>query len=74
VTEEVSPEKLKVELPAPFKQFQGAFEKKSIEELPPSHSFNHGINLDANFVPKVAKVHPLNAKEHKAAEALWMNT
>jgi hypothetical protein len=66
VTEEVIPEKLKVELPVPFKRFQGVFEKQNMEELPPSCSFDHGIDLDADFVPKVAKVYPLNPKEHEA--------
>jgi hypothetical protein len=68
VTKEDAPDKPKVELPAPFKQFQGVFEKKNMEELPPSRSFDHGINLDADFVPKVAKVYPLNPKEHEACQ------
>jgi hypothetical protein len=46
VTEEVNQGKPKVELPTPFKRFQGVFEKKNMEELPPSHSFNHGVDLD----------------------------
>jgi hypothetical protein len=66
VTEEVASNKPKVELPVPFKRFQGVFEKKNMEELPPSHSFDHRIDLDVDFVPKVAKVYPLNPKEHKA--------
>jgi hypothetical protein len=66
VTEEVTHDKTKVELPAPFKRFQGVFEKKNMEELPPPRSFDHGIDLDADFVPKVAKVYPLNPKEHEA--------
>jgi hypothetical protein len=57
-----------VELPAPFKRFQGVFEKKNMEELSPSHSFDHGIDLDTDFVPKVAKVYPLNPKEHEACQ------
>jgi hypothetical protein len=69
VTEEATPEKLKVELLVPFKRFQGVFEKKNMEELPPSRSFNHGIDLDADFVPKVAKVYPLNPKEHEACRS-----
>jgi hypothetical protein len=58
-----------VELPVPFKRFQGVFEKKNMEELPPSHSFDHGINLNTGFVPKVAKVYPLNPKEHEAFQS-----
>jgi hypothetical protein len=54
-----------VELLVPFKRFQGVFEKKNMEELSPSCSFDHGIDLDADFVPKVAKVYPLNPKEHE---------
>jgi hypothetical protein len=40
-----------------------------MEELPPSRSFDHGIDLDADFVPKVAKVYPLNPKEHEACRS-----
>jgi hypothetical protein len=40
-----------------------------MEELPPSCSFDHGIDLDAGFVPKVAKVYPLNPKEHEACKS-----
>jgi hypothetical protein len=40
-----------------------------MEELPPSCSFNHRINLNADFVPKVAKVYPLNPKEHEACRS-----
>jgi hypothetical protein len=69
VTEEVTPEKPKVERLVPFQRFQGVFEKKNMEELPPSRSFDHGINLDVNFVPKVAKVYPLNPKEHEACRS-----
>jgi hypothetical protein len=66
VAEEVASDKPKVELPIPFKRFQGIFEKKNMKELPPFHSFDHGIDLDVDFVPKVAKVYPLNPKEHEA--------
>jgi hypothetical protein len=69
VTKEETPEKPKVELPVPFKRFQEVFEKKNMEELPPSRSFDHGIDLDTNFVPKVAKVYSLNPKEHKACRS-----
>jgi hypothetical protein len=69
VTEEVTPEKPKVELPVPFKQCQGVFEKKNMEELPPSHSFDHGIDLNTDFVPKVAKIYPLNPMEHEACQS-----
>jgi hypothetical protein len=68
VTEEITSDRPKVELLVPLKRFQGVFKKKNIEELPPSRSFDHGIDLDADFVPKVAKVYLLNPKEHEACQ------
>ena len=58
--------KPKVELPQPYADFRDVFEKKTIDELPPSRTFDHAIELNEEFSPKVAKVYPLNLKEQEA--------
>ena len=59
-------EKLKAKLPQPYANFRDIFEKKTINELPPSRTFDHTIELNEGFSPKVAKVYPLNPKEQEA--------
>ena len=59
-------EKPKVELPQPYADFRDVFEKKTIDELPPSRTFDHTIELNKGFSPKVAKVYSLNPKEQEA--------
>ena len=56
-------ERKKIELPLPFQAYADIFEKKKIDKLLPSHSFNYAIDLGKDFVPKVAKAYPLNPKE-----------
>ena len=62
-------EKSKAELPQPYADFRNIFEKKIIDELPPSRTFNHAIKLNEGFSPKVAKIYPLNPKEQEACKA-----
>ena len=62
-------EKLKAELPQPYINFRDIFEKKTIDELPPSRTFDHTIELNKGFSPKVAKVYPFNPKEQEACRA-----
>ena len=59
-------EKPKAELPQPYANIMDVFKKKTIDELPPSRTFNHTIELNEGFSPKVAKVYPLNPKEQEA--------
>ena len=59
-------EKPKAKLPQPYANFRDVFEKKTIDELPPSRTFDHTIKLNEGFSPKVAKVYPLNPKEQEA--------
>ena len=58
-------EKPKAKLPQPYIDFKDIFEKKTIDELPPSRIFDHAIKLNEGFSPKVAKVYPLNPKEQE---------
>ena len=53
-------EKPKAKLPQPYVNFRDIFEKKTIEELPPSRIFNHAIELNEGFSLKVAKVYLLH--------------
>ena len=62
-------EKPKAELPQPYVDFRDVFEKKNINELPPLQTFDHTIELNEEFSPKVAKVYPLNPKEQEACRA-----
>ena len=61
--------KPKAKLPWPYANFRDVFEKKTIDELPPSRTFNHAIELNEGFSPKVAKVYPLNPKKQEACKA-----
>ena len=58
-------EKPKAKLPQSYIDFKDIFEKKTIDELPPSRTFDHAIKLNEGFSPKVAKVYPLNPKEQE---------
>ena len=62
-------ENSKAKLPQPYITFRDVFEKKTIDELPPSRTFDHPIELNEGFSPKVAKVYPLNPKEQEACRA-----
>ena len=55
-------EKPKADLPQPYADFMDVFKKKTINKLPPSRTFDHTIELNEGFSPKVAKVYPLNPK------------
>ena len=62
-------EKPKAELPQSYVDFRDIFEKKTIDKLPPSRTFDHDIELNEGFSPKVAKVYLLNPKEQEACRA-----
>ena len=62
-------EKPKAKLLQPYVDFRDIFEKKTIDELPPSRTFDHTIELNEGFSPKVAKVYPLNPKAQEACRA-----
>ena len=62
-------EKPKAELPQPYVDFRNVFEKKTIDELPLARTFDHVIELNEGFSPKVANIYPLNPKEQKACRA-----
>ena len=50
-------------LPEWCKDFEDVFSEKTHNKLPPHRPYDHVIDLKANFVPKIAKVYPLNPLE-----------
>ena len=49
--------------------FTDIFSKKTYNQLPPHQTFDHAIDLKDIFVPKIAKVYPLNPAEKEACKA-----
>ena len=47
-------------LPEWCKDFEDIFSEKSHKKLPPHRPYDHVIDLKPDFVPKIAKVYPLN--------------
>jgi hypothetical protein len=68
IAQEAEKKKEKATLPPEYSEFSEIFEKKATDHVPPSRSFDHAIDLDKDFVPKVAKVYPLNPKESDACK------
>ena len=58
-----------VPLPKWCEDFTDVFSEKTYNILPPHHSYDHTIDLKLSFVPKIAKVYPLNPKEKEACQA-----
>ena len=49
--------------------FANVFTKSTHDQLPPHQPFDHTIDLKETFVPKIAKVYPLNPKEKETCAA-----
>ena len=49
--------------------FANVFSEQTYDILPPHRSFDHTIELKDSFVPKIAKVYPLNPAEKEACKA-----
>ena len=49
--------------------FADVFSEQTYNTLPPHHPFDHTIELKDSFVPKIAKVYPLNPAEKEACKA-----
>ena len=60
--------KAPVVLPKEFSEFAEVFSKEATDHVPPSQPYNHEINLDETFVPKIGKIYPLSPDEKKAME------
>ena len=60
--------KPKVTLPPKYTEFTSVFSKEAADHVSPSQPYNHEINLDESFVPKIEKIYPLSPDEQKATE------
>ena len=59
------------EIPVPdfCSSYADVFSEKTYDILPPHRPFDHTIELKDSFVPKIAKVYPLNPAEKEACKA-----
>ena len=64
-TERVKP---KVSLPSEYTDFTQVFSKEATDHVPLSQPYNHEINLNESFVPKIGKIYLLSPDEKKATE------
>ena len=64
-TEKVKP---KISLSSEYNDFAQVFSKEVTDHIPPSRSYDHEINLDESFMPKIGKIYPLSPDEKKATE------
>ena len=60
--------KSKVTLPPEYERFRPVFSKEATASLPPSRPYDHEINLDTTFIPKIGKLYPLTSEERQATE------
>ena len=60
--------KPKITLPPEYDQFAPIFSKEATVSMPPSQSYDHEINLDDTFTPKIGKLYPLSPDERQATE------
>ena len=58
-----------VSLPKWCEDFADVFSEKTYDILPPHCPYDHTIDLKPSFVPKIAKVYPLNPKEKEVCQA-----
>ena len=55
-------------LPKEFQDFAKVFAKEAMDHIPPPQPYDHEINLDKTFIPKIGKIYPLSPEEKKAME------
>ena len=57
-----------VVLPKEFSKFAKVFSKEATNHIPPSQPYDHEINLDKTFAPKIKKIYSLSPDEKKATK------
>ena len=62
----IATQKNNVTLPSQYTDYADVFSEQMFNTLPPWWDFDHAIELKESFVPKVAKVYPLNLQEEDA--------
>ena len=58
-----------ISVPDFYSSFANVFSEQTYNILPPHCPFNHTIELKDSFIPKIAKVYPLNPAEKEACNA-----
>ena len=59
----IATHKDKITLPLQYSAYADAFSEQTFNTLPPQRDFDHAIDLKESFMPKVAKLYPLNPEE-----------
>ena len=65
----IAAHKDEVVLPPQYSDYVDVFSEQTFNTLPPQRDFDHTIDLKESFVPKVAKLYPLNPKELATCQA-----
>ena len=60
--------KPKKTLPAEYTEYTQVFSKEATNHIPPSQPYDHAINLDETFIPKIGELYPLSVKEREATD------
>ena len=55
--------KPKKTLSAAYTEYAHVFSKEATDHVPPLQPYDHTINLDESFVPKIGRLYPLPVKE-----------
>ena len=60
--------------PKEFSEFAEVFSKEATDHIPPSWPYDHEINLDKTFVPKIGKIYLLSPDKKRATEDFLKRT
>ena len=61
-------EQVEVTLPEEYLEFAEVFSEEAFQKMPPRRAYDHPIELDKSFKPRVGKVYPLSPNEQKATD------
>ena len=64
----IATHKEEVTLPPQYSAYADVFSEQTFNALPPRRDFDHAIELKESFMPKVAKLYPLNPEELVACQ------
>ena len=62
----IATQKDDITLPPQYADYVDIFSEQTFDILPPQCAFDHTIDLKESFIPKVAKLYPLNPQEVEA--------
>ena len=65
----IAAHKDEITLSPQYSVYANVFSEQTFDTLPPRRDFNHAIDLKESFIPKVAKLYPLNPEELAACQA-----